>query len=662
MDWYWNLCKLLKESEVDSGSHAGLRCELEKRIVDLYKALLSYQMKSVCSYYKNRGFVFLGDIIKFDDWDGSLKNVQDAENAVRQDADVYSTQQIRSHLEELVDVAKNQETKLLQGIHQTLHDQVSMQVDTKDDECLKDLRLTDPRHDKTRIEQTKGGLLGDSYQWILNHPDFRRWRDDEHSRLLWIKGDPGKGKTMLLIGIIKELSEQFNLTSDPRLLSFFFCQGTDVRLNNATVVLRGLIYLLLDQQKVLISHVRKKYDHAGRQLFEDANAFYALSEIFRDMLHDPNLKEVYLIVDAIDECEIGLAQLLEFIVPKAPTSHHVKWIVSSRYKHDIQERLSLDNTQMRLSLELNAECVSHAVDIYIDYKILQLASLKNNQTLQGKVQDQMRQRANGTFLWVALVFKELQEVESWDVLQVVEEMPADLVPLYDRMIQQIQCLKRTYPEYCRLVLSTVTLAYRPLHLLELGVLSGLPDHISGNAQSVIRIVEMCGSFLTIREDYVYLIHQSAKDYLSTNPSNAIFPSGYIKVHYDIFSRSLQIMSKTLRKDIYNLRHPGILIDQVEAADPDPLVPLRYCCVYWIDHLCKVGSSSSQYYDELLEFLQNVSLYWLEALSLMKSISKGVSAITKLEVLLRVSLNLVNVVLFSNTNLLRPNRTSLNYLI
>ena len=150
-----------------------------------------------------------------------------------------------------------------------------MQLEREDHQCLKDLRLTDPRDDKTRIEQTKGGLLDDSYQWILNHPAFRQWRHDERSRLLWIKGDPGKGKTMLLIGIIKELSRQMQqLTPDAGLLSFFFCQGTDARLNNATVVLRGLLYLLLVQQPLLISRVWKKYDSAGRLLFEDSNAFY----------------------------------------------------------------------------------------------------------------------------------------------------------------------------------------------------------------------------------------------------------------------------------------------------------------------------------------------------------------------------------------------------
>lgn len=43
--------------------------------------------------------------------------------------------------------------------------------------CLQDLQATDPRDGKTHIEQDKGGLLRESYCWVLNHDDFRRWRN-----------------------------------------------------------------------------------------------------------------------------------------------------------------------------------------------------------------------------------------------------------------------------------------------------------------------------------------------------------------------------------------------------------------------------------------------------------------------------------------------------
>jgi hypothetical protein len=73
-----------------------------------------------------------------------------------------------------------------------------------DKRCLSDLLLTDPRDDKLPIEQSKGGLLRESFCWVLEHPTFQQlWKDDE-SRLLWIRGDAGKGKTMLMIGIIEE--------------------------------------------------------------------------------------------------------------------------------------------------------------------------------------------------------------------------------------------------------------------------------------------------------------------------------------------------------------------------------------------------------------------------------------------------------------------------
>src|SRR5436190_16338169 len=102
----------------------------------------------------------------------------------------------------------------------------------KEQRCLKDLRLTNPKDDMTRIEGTKGGLLKDSYVWILSHRDFIEWRDGDKTRLFWIKGNPGKGKTMLLIGIVREL-QQLKSTHHSGLVSCFFCQGTDSRLNNA---------------------------------------------------------------------------------------------------------------------------------------------------------------------------------------------------------------------------------------------------------------------------------------------------------------------------------------------------------------------------------------------------------------------------------------------
>ncbi|RDW58781.1 hypothetical protein BP6252_13257 [Coleophoma cylindrospora] len=509
------------------------------------------------------------------------------------------------------------------------------------DRCLADLRVTDPRDDRTRIHRTKGGLLKDSYRWILEHEDFRRWRDDEQSRLLWIKGNPGTGKTMLLSGIIDELSPSTRL-EDPcasKLLSYFFCQATDTNLHKATAVLRGLIFMLVEEDPALIKHIREDYKIAGKKLFEDGNAWDALRRIFTSILQDVNSKEVILIVDALDECLIDLPILLDFII--STSGSRAKWLLSSRNKKDVERMLKFTETRTRLSLELkeNAEEVSRAVNIYIDYCVSELEEIRDDHSLQQSIQVTMRQKANGTFLWVALVFQELKTVKSWDMEEVMENVPPGLDELYDRMMQQIDQLNWNTPKYCRSVLATATTVYRPLHLVELCFLSGLPPELSQRQEKVAEIVNMCGSFLTFRDDIVYFVHQSAKDFLDRKAFNKIFPSGVEHEHHNIFARSLSVMCKTLQRDIYGLRAPGVSIKEVTQPNPDPLAPARYSCVYWVDHLhdsaLTINATNALQDDGPMDkFLRQKYLYWLEALSLLKSLSNGIIAMAKLSSLLQ----------------------------
>lgn len=504
--------------------------------------------------------------------------------------------------------------------------------------CLRDLRLTDPRDDKKRIEDTKGGLLEDSYHWILENSDFQQWRDDPQSRLLWIKGDPGKGKTMLLCGIANELTDS---TTNTALLSYFFFQATDSRINSATAVLRGLLYMLVYQQPSLVSHIRKKHDHAGKALFEDANAWVALSEIFSDVLRDPSLKDTYLMVDALDECATGLPKLLDFIVQTSCVSARVKWIVSSRNWPNIEERIERAGQNVTLSLELNAASVSTAVQFYIRHRVDQLALEKSyKEKEKSAVLAHLTSNAYNTFLWVALVCQNLGDIPRWKVLAKLEAFPPGLDALYNRMMQHISSSDDA--DLCKRILALVAIVYRPVALSELTYLCEPLEDMADDLASVQQIVGLCGSFLTIRSGTVYFVHQSAKDFLCTKAVSDIFPNGMKEVHRAIFLRSLQVMSKTLRRDMYGVRALGYPADQVEEPDPDPLAASRYSCIYWIDHLSDWNHGCSAHDRVPLQdqgpvdnFLRTKYLYWLEALGLCKSMPKGVIAMAKLEKLMKV---------------------------
>ncbi|KAF9775895.1 hypothetical protein IL306_005973 [Fusarium sp. DS 682] len=640
MEWYWNLVSLLLDENKAEQSSAGLRVQLEKHVVQLYEKLLSYQVKSVCLYHRNWAAVVLRDVFQLDDWAGQLDDIQKAEAAVRTDSDQYNTEQSKIYLRKLTDTASALEMNL-QGIHSAIKDQTRQQEkryqNAKYEKCMQDLHVTDPRKDKKRIQDTKGGLLRDSYRWILDHAKFQQFRDDPQSRLLWIKGDPGKGKTMLLCGIIDELEEGSNC-----LLYYFFCQATETQLSNAASVLRGLIYLLIVQQPSLISYLRSKHDVTGEKLFQGINVWVSLVEILTDMLKDPTLKDVVLVVDALDECITDRPQLIDFIIQSSSTSSpRVKWIISSRNWPDIEDKLDSAKQKVRLPLELNKDSISKAVDTYIGYKVDRLACHKKyDKETRDSVENYLTSNADGTFLWVALVCQELADpkVRKRHTLNTLKSFPPGLDSLYDRMIGHIGDSKDV--DLCKEVLAIASVVYRPITLDELKVLvESFEDLDQDDLEEIIR---SCGSFLTLREGVIYFVHQSAKDFLLNKASDQILPSGAAHQHHAIFARSLEALSETLERDVYELGVPGLPIDQVSPPNPDPLASIRYSCVFWVGHLgdseplVRMRDKDLQDAVTVHDFLRKKYLYWLESLSLLRSMSEGVTAMQKLEALVVVS--------------------------
>jgi hypothetical protein len=440
-----------------------------------------------------------------------------------------------------------------------------------DHQCLRDLRVTDPREDRARIEGDKDRLLRDCYAWILDDASFQRWKTQDEARLVWIKGDPGKGKTMMTMGVIAELSRRDKVKPPPRtmskmlaklklsskqgpksalrpqLLTYFFCQSTRPELNTSASVLRGLMYLLVAQRPQLVQHVQEKYKAAGKQLFNGYNGIYSLRSILSDMLNDASLPPTYLLVDALDECTSGLSELLRIIADASlGRRSRVKWLVTSRNIPEIERYLQPDSAGAKVSLEVKESHVSRAVAAFVDYKVEWLATVqKYDRGLQAEVQQQLRDKAEGTFLWVSLVCKELEKVPLYRTREVLQALPPGLDPLYERMMAQIIAQDARTAGYCRDIIQSITLPFRPLQLEELAVAAGLPTDQFGNVHAVADLVGRCGSFLTVREGVVSFIHLSAKDYFTLGNGQQVFDGPLAEAQRRMTYRLLDAMTSTL---------------------------------------------------------------------------------------------------------------------
>jgi hypothetical protein len=285
-----------------------LKADLTDRLVELYKLIIDFQVRSVIRFYRSRTKNFFRGTINYDGWDKRLQDIKECDAAL---FSKFETAISGNKLQALRQLAHQAEAsrKALDDLLMNARELVNVGRKIDRRACLRILQPIDPRDDKYRIEQNRGGLLKDSYGWVLDNDDFKKWRDDEDARLLWIKGDPGKGKTMLLCGIIDELMKSTKHNAN---VSFFFCQAADDRINNATAVLSGLIYLLVNQQQSLLSHIENESD-LGKPRFKGVSAWTAFSKIFISILGDPRLRTTYLIIDALDECTTDLSLLLSFV-------------------------------------------------------------------------------------------------------------------------------------------------------------------------------------------------------------------------------------------------------------------------------------------------------------------------------------------------------------
>lgn len=434
---------------------------------------------------------------------------------------------------------------------------------------------------------------------------------------------------MLLCSIIDKSEALIPSTS---LVAHFSCQATDYRIDSSTAMLRGYLYSLIYQQPSLSSHLQVEYDRAGKALFGSTNAWFAVREILTNVLQDALSEFTHLIVDTLDECIIERERLLKFIIEQSASSR-VKWIISSRKWPDIKQQLAAAKHSVRLSLGLNTGSVATAVEVFIQGKVKELSQQNayDAETTQA-VQNHLSSNADGTFLWVALVCQSLATVRKRHIRKKLDFFPPGLDSLYRRMLEQV--VNSDDAELCKEILAVAAIVYCPIFVQEIATLVEGFEDVLDDPGALGDIIAHCGSFLTIRKNTVYFVHQSAKDFLVREAVEIIAPSGLKATHYKIFSRSVKVLS--------SLGAPGYSIRKVTPQSPDPLAKFCYSAFYWVDHLKScISLTTTEHMSDLQDggvvdmFLRKKFLSWLEILDHCNSRPKGVTSMARLETIIRV---------------------------
>jgi hypothetical protein len=477
------------------------------------------------------------------------------------------------------------------------------------------------------LKESKDKLVQEAITWVLQDSRYQQWLTGNEICLLWVRGGAGKGKTMMSIGLIEQLIILSKVSDHgSSVVTYFFCQNADYRLNTVEAILKGLILRLYEAREETRPVLRELWDDEHQRPFAKIAPLRELWDMFEAMMNKCHCR-IYIVVDALDECtKAGMSDLLRLIVRNGLDSpSKMKWLLTSRPLAEADRMLLASHEQLQLSLDLESARVATAVDSYIVQKLNELNRMHDYGTdLRERLQARLSAKAEGTFLWVSLVCKQLEAVPASHAFQTIERLANGLDAVYLKALNEIR--REDSTGKCRRLLEVMALAFRPLTLQEINGIAGLPYADMINHATIGR----CTSFVRMQDQKVEFVHQSARDYFllaRADPSNDALGS---YGHRHIALSALRLLRSRLKVNLLDLPWPQTSSTTAQAMTRSkidgPALELEYAASFWAQHSCNTDTSDKGIIPEVrsatADFLSSRFLEWLECLSWLGNLKSG----------------------------------------
>ncbi|KAK3995944.1 hypothetical protein QBC44DRAFT_386935 [Cladorrhinum sp. PSN332] len=323
-------------------------------------------------------------------------------------------------------------------------------------------------------------------KWLIGSSEFQSWLR-AGNETLFCHGAPGAGKTVLSSVVVDHLCQLFR-GDDAVGVAYFFCNFAREEQQSSASTLLALTKQLAQGQP---------------------------------RLHPALYSRVFIIIDALDECQPSSGHMLDFLATLSETQTHervnLSFLLTSRPIPEIQERLP-DNVQIEI------RALDDDVRAYLDGNISRLPGfVRRGPGLQNEIKDVITGAADGMFLLAQLHLESLIGCKS------PKNLKRDLKLLprgsdashaaYEATLSRIRGQPKNQWELARQVLSWLTFAKRELTTQELrhalAVETGEHDVDPDNLPDMQDLVSACLGLAVVdsKTDVIRLVHYTAYEYL-----------------------------------------------------------------------------------------------------------------------------------------------------
>ncbi|KAI6453281.1 hypothetical protein MCOR17_009311 [Pyricularia oryzae] len=142
-------------------------------------------------------------------------------------------------------------------------------------------------------------------RWFYNTPKYLAWRDTSipslHSGFLWIKGNPGTGKSTLMKLLFKEARAKAKHDPSKITLSFFFLARGTIEEKSTQGLYRSFLYQLFEKAKDLESSLEWMTFSGAKGIADNGWNEEALKQTFDHAVSEFQDRSLTIFVNALDD-------------------------------------------------------------------------------------------------------------------------------------------------------------------------------------------------------------------------------------------------------------------------------------------------------------------------------------------------------------------------
>ncbi|KAL4928200.1 uncharacterized protein BDV17DRAFT_264963 [Aspergillus undulatus] len=504
--------------------------------VELYKTILEFQMRFVKQHSDSWAKRYGREVLKADDWTSLTSQIKTLEARCTEIAQDLSREKIESALQESDRNMQSGLQRIQEELEKTRRDiekQTMMQsVWRQTDEernCVQLFRQSNPYEDQKN--RTPRRVL-ETGKWFLEHKKFVDWRENEGSDLLWLSAKPGSGKSVLSRALIDEDLITLGHQKQTAVCYFFFKDISPYQ-RSALSAMAAILHQLFSAFPCLVKHAIIPYGLNGRDLL---SLFDEMFDILCQAAADPAVGQVVCLLDALDECndetQFTLIETITSFYHKSKDASisenepKLKFLLTSRPYSSIHSQfhdLMEETPTIHLSGDHESEKIKNEINHVIDVEIPELAAKKGfDEEATKYLLDELHSVDNRTYLWLKLITEEIRLSErpanKREVRKIISDLPRSLLDAFYAILKRCR-----NAELARQLLHIILAAREPLTVDDMKIATALAGDLEYSSYAEIgaersdifemRIKNICGLMVTIEGGRVFLIHQTAKEFL-----------------------------------------------------------------------------------------------------------------------------------------------------